>query len=188
MATVFDAFVQGPRAIDRTPGGLGLGLTLVKQLVELHGGRVTAHSEGEGLGSRFVVHWPKASGTRTTDRMAKLIKPDPMRVLVIDRDVEVSHAFARAIEGMGHGVVLVHDASDALAAGSGFPAEIVFVDLAVGGYDLAKRLRALPTLQSARIVTLGPHHAQDALQASDAGVVDHVTKPLDLVALATLLA
>lgn len=188
IATVFDAFVQGPRAIDRTPGGLGLGLTLVKQLVELHGGRVSAHSEGAGRGSVFVVHWPKASGTRTTDKMAKLTKPDPLRVLVVDHEVETSHAFARALEGMGHSVVLVHDANNALAVAAGFAAEIVFVDLAVGGYEMARQLRTLPTLQAARIVTLGPHHAHDAVRASAVGVAHHAAKPIDLVALATLLS
>jgi CheY-like chemotaxis protein len=110
-----------------------------------------------------------------------------MRVLVIDHEVEVANVFGRAIEVMGHEVVVVHDSHDALSAAAGFSAQIVFLDLEVGGYELASRLRELPSLAGARIVALGPRGSHDARRASDTGVEHHVTKPIDLLVLATLL-
>ncbi|HUS33093.1 MAG TPA: ATP-binding protein [Kofleriaceae bacterium] len=185
VPTIFDAFVQGPRSLDRKPGGLGIGLTLVKQLVELHGGRVSVVSEGEDKGSTFSVSWPRAVGPTRTVKMPALGKVRPLRVLVVDHEVDGAHAFARVIEGMGHEVVVVHDAPDALAAGERFSAEIVFLDLAVGGYDLAKQLRAVPAFKAARVVALGSNGARDE---SVDGVTAHIAKPLDVHTLAELLS
>jgi signal transduction histidine kinase/CheY-like chemotaxis protein len=188
MPTIFDAFVQGPRKLDRQPGGLGIGLTLVRQLVELHGGRVTVHSDGEGQGSTFTLRWPRASGRTSTVKMTALNRPEPLRVLVIEHDIDVAQAFARTIEGLGHDVVIVHDANDALAAGDGFSADVVFVDLEVGGYELAKRLRALPALVGGRIIALGPPGSRNAERELEAGVTQHATRPVDLRALTVLLS
>jgi signal transduction histidine kinase len=187
-ASIFDAFVQGPRSLDRRQGGLGIGLTLVKQLVDLHGGHVTVESGGEGTGSTFTVTWPKASGTPTTTRMQALTRPKAMRVLVIDHEVDAALAFGRVIEGMGHEVVVVHDAADARAAAERFPADVVFVDLAVGGYALVEQLRSHPQLHAARMVALGPHGSRDEANETKIGVTRHLAKPLDLVQVVTLLS
>jgi signal transduction histidine kinase len=188
MPTIFDAFVQGPRKLDRHPGGLGVGLTLVRQLVELHGGHVTVQSDGEGKGSTFSVRWPRASGLTSTVKMPALERPVPLRVLVIEHDVDVAHTFARTIESMGHEAMVVHDFADALAAADQFAADIVFVDLEVGGYDLARRLRALPALLGGRIIALGPPGSRDANSESDAGITEFVPKPIDLRSLTLLLS
>jgi signal transduction histidine kinase/CheY-like chemotaxis protein len=186
MTTIFDAFVQGPRTLDRRQGGLGIGLTLVKQLVEMHGGRVIAESAGEGHGSTFTVRWPRAARPSTA-KMAKLSRPEPLRVLLVDREVEHGRSFARALEAMGHKVLVVHDDAGAREAGGHFAAEIVFLDLAVGGYQLAKELRAKPLLQAARVIALGPHGSRDEMRETESGVSLHANKPIDLVAIASLL-
>jgi DNA-binding response OmpR family regulator len=119
--------------------------------------------------------------------MAKLSRPEPLRVLLVDRDVEHGRSFARALEAMGHEVLVVHDDAGAREAGGHFAAEIVFLDLAVGGYQLAKELRAMPLLQAARVIALGPHGSRDELRETESGVARHANKPIDLVAIASLL-
>ena len=196
LPRVFDLFVQGERSGDRSQGGLGIGLALVRTLVELHGGTVTAASEGLGRGSEFTVLLPcepqpevVQGGATPTGGSAPL--PAVRRLLVVDDNVDAADALALLLGSMGHEVVVAHDGPTALDAIARDCPEICLLDIGLpgmDGYELARRIRALPQGARPLLVALtGYGQESDRRMAAAAGFDRYVVKPLDADELLTLL-
>ncbi|MEO5820674.1 MAG: PAS domain S-box protein [Vicinamibacteraceae bacterium] len=200
LPRVFDLFVQERQAIDRSQGGLGLGLTIVRNLVEQHGGTVSAHSNGPGTGSEFVVRLPKANvAAMPGDRLAlepvdgRVIAPvrDPVRILVVDDSVDAAEMLAGALSAKGYETRIAHDAPGALRVAADFRPAIAFLDLGLpvmDGYELAARLRGLPELNGLRLIALtGYGQDSDRNKTRDAGFQHHLVKPVELEAIEAVL-
>jgi PAS domain S-box-containing protein len=194
---VFDLFVQGRQTIERALGGLGLGLTIVRSLVERHGGDVTAHSAGRDRGSEFVVRLPRATpvaqpaAPATSERDSHHDAARGTRLLVVDDNVDAAEMLAAALTSRGCVVQVAYDAPAALqiAATRDFDAALLDIGLPViDGYELAARLRALHTMRGARLIAItGYGQASDRQRALAAGFDHHLVKPVDLRALEQLL-
>ena len=187
LSAMFELFVQGDDSPDRSQGGLGIGLTLVRSLVQLHGGTVTAHSEGPGRGSEFIVRLPASA--REGPRAVEEAPPAPKlqqqrRVLIVDDDKDAAEMLAQALQGEGHVVRQEHDGASALVAAAQFQPDVVVLDLGLPGMDgleVARRLRAYPQLASVRIVALtGFGQGSDRRRSAAAGIESHLVKPVDI--------
>jgi PAS domain S-box-containing protein len=196
LPRVFDLFVQSERAQDRSQGGLGIGLTLVKSLVELHGGTVEAHSEGPGRGSEFVVRLPLLPGDAAVaarDAPEAAAPPPSRRVLVVDDNLDAAESLAMVLRLEGHEVQAVHEGAAVLEAARAFRPDVVLLDIGLPdgltGYDLAPRLREAPNLEDVLLVALtGYGQEEDKRRAKQAGFDAHLTKPAAPGALQALLA
>jgi PAS domain S-box-containing protein len=187
LSSVFEPFVQGERALDRSEGGLGIGLMLVRSLVELHGGSVTAHSDGAGKGSRFDVTLPLlragAAGRPTTGPQSVLAPSTAgRRVLLVDDNSDAAEMLAQLLRGVGHQVTVAHDGPSALAAARAFAPEVALLDIGLpvmDGYELARHLRAALPRAPLFIALTGYGQQHDRQRSLDAGFVDHMVKPVD---------
>jgi PAS domain S-box-containing protein len=199
LPRIFDLFVQGPRAIDRGPGGLGLGLTIVKNLVEAHGGSVAAFSEGPDRGSEFVVTLPEAAPAPGAlrqpagDAAAPARVPDgQLRVLVVDDNVDAAEMLGAALRFRGFDVRQAYDGPAALDEAREFKPHAAFLDIGLpvmDGYELAGRLRDVPGLARVRLIAVtGYGQDSDRRRSADAGFEHHLVKPVNLDALEGLLA
>jgi PAS domain S-box-containing protein len=203
LPQVFDAFVQADRSLDRSQGGLGIGLTLVRRLVELHGGRAEAHSAGPGQGSEFVVRLParKDEGGRRKDESegrsdsSFLLPPSSLprrRVLVVDDNVDAADSLALLLRLAGHDVRVAHDGPSALEAARAERPDAVFLDLGMpgmDGYEVARRLRQESGLDGVRLVALtGWGQDEDRRRTQEAGFDQHLVKPAGLAAVQAVLA
>jgi PAS domain S-box-containing protein len=186
LPRAFDVFVQGPQAIDRARGGLGLGLTLVKRLVELHGGTVTAASAGPGLGSEFTVTLPLL--VEHDDGASRAALPPsrgrtPRRVLVVEDSDDARESLRMLLTMAGHEVETAEDGPTGLLMLQSFRPEVALVDVGLpgmDGYELARHARSLAATRGTRLVALtGYGQAEDRRRALDAGFDAHVTKPVD---------
>ena len=195
---VFDTFFQQPQSIDRSKGGLGLGLAIVHNLVELHGGRVSAHSEGVGRGSEFVVELPALAGddvALATGRKPLVLAGEdlPMavvakRVLIVDDNVDAADGLAELLESLGYEAKATHDALSALALAPTFRPDVCLLDIGLpvmDGYELAARLRSGSLIgDETRIIAVtGYGQDGDRRRAREAGFDAHVVKPVNLDAL-----
>jgi signal transduction histidine kinase len=192
---VFEMFVQGERSPDRAEGGLGLGLAVVKNLVERHGGRVAAESDGPGKGSTFTVWWPLASGTAATAlaETPPIEMPSrPLRVLVVDDNVDAATTLGELLKVLGHQPLVAHDAPTALALAREERPQLALIDLGLpilDGFELIARLRSLPGLQELPAIAVsGYGQASDRARSRAAGFDRHVVKPVGLADLRRLLA
>jgi CheY-like chemotaxis protein/two-component sensor histidine kinase len=201
---IFDLFTQYDRALDRAPGGLGIGLTLVRMLVEGQHGTVEARSEGLGKGSEFVVRLPLLKlgvASRERDRpdldetppVGSTAAPSGQRqVLVVDDNVDAAHSLASVLRHWGHVVRVSYDGPSALIAARAEPPDVVLLDVGLPGMDgceLARRLRAEPSTTKAILVALtGYGRDEDRQQTRDAGCDRHLVKPVEPDELRTLLA
>jgi PAS domain S-box-containing protein len=191
LPQVFDLFTQAERSLDRAQGGLGIGLSLVKTLAELHGGRVEAHSAGPGNGSEFVVRLPlrtsEAEGLkdeRGPDSSAAL---HPLsagkRVLVVDDNVDTALTMARLLRAAGHATEAAYDGPAALAAARRFRPDVVLLDIGLpgmDGYQVARALRAEADGERPLLVALTGYGGDGAKQqAAAAGFDRHLVKPVD---------
>jgi PAS domain S-box-containing protein len=192
---IFDMFTQADRTLDRSQGGLGIGLTLVRRLVEMHGGSVLAHSDGPGKGSEFMVRLP-ALPPRQPDVPGQLeqepAKQEPLRILVVEDEVAVEEMLVMLLELWGHTVRAVHDGPAALAAAETFHPEVVLCDIGLpgmNGYQLARQLglQAGPN-KPVLVAITGYGQEEDRRRAQTAGFDHHMTKPVDPAALEALLA
>jgi signal transduction histidine kinase/CheY-like chemotaxis protein len=182
---LFHPFVQIAGAKDYATGGLGIGLALVKGLVELHGGTVAVASEGAGKGSMFTVRLPGAVRGRTPPEVQP---PRPRatqgRVLVVDDNVDAAMTLAEAMRFDGHEVFTAHDGPSALEQAAAFAPEVVLLDIGLpglDGYEVARLLRQLPALRKTLIVALtGFGQESDRERALQAGFDEHLVKPVDL--------
>jgi PAS domain S-box-containing protein len=193
---IFDLFVQEDRSLERSQGGLGIGLTIVRKLVEMHGGTITAHSEGPGKGSEFVLRLP---GLRAaTEQGPAKASPEPApaaasrRVLVVDDNVDAAESMAMLLRLWGHHVQLAHNGPEALQAVKTYQPEVVLLDIGLpgmNGYDVAQQLRQQPELQNAVLIAVtGYGQDEDRRRSRGAGFDHHLTKPVDPESLQSLLA
>ena len=192
---IFDLFTQAERTPDRSQGGLGLGLALVKSLVLLHGGRVDALSDGLGEGSEFVVYLPLLEPVVEVPApapAASVTDASGLRVLVVDDNVDAAEMLATLLEMNGYEVRVEFDGASALATALREPPTVALLDIGLpdmDGHELARRLRAQPATAGAVLVALtGYGQAEDQQRAHDAGFDHHMVKPADLDRLLTLLA
>jgi PAS domain S-box-containing protein len=190
-AHVFDLFFQGQRNIDRAEGGLGIGLALVKNIVELHGGRVEAHSDGPGAGSEFVVLLPRRAPAACLAPDVAPAQPAPAaqrrRVLLVDDNVDGADTLARLLAAHGHEVRVFHEPVAALAAVPAFLPDLAVLDIGLpvlDGYEMARRLRVLLDGHPCRLVALTGYGLDaDRERSAEAGFDRHLVKPVkpDLV-------
>jgi two-component system CheB/CheR fusion protein len=193
LPRIFDLFVQGDTSLDRTSAGLGIGLTIVRRLVELHGGRVEAHSDGVGQGSEFVVVLPiEARRAPATGEASPAPggSARPLRILVVEDNSDAGEALGIVLELWGHTVQVARDAAAALALAADERFDVVVSDLGLPGMDgfaLARRLRERPG--GPLLIALSGYGSDgDRRRALEAGFDHHVAKPPDLDVLAGILA
>ena len=191
---IFDLFVQEPQALDRSRGGLGLGLTLVKRLVELHDGAVAVTSEGSGRGSEFTIRLPvtdapDASTARDATPPGEGLR---QRVLIVEDNADARESLRLLLQLAGHEVETAEDGLSGLQKLTTLRPDVALIDLGlpgIDGYDLARRLRALPEARAMRLIAIsGYGQAEDRRRALDAGFDLHITKPVDPDRLQRLLA
>lgn len=193
LPRVFDLFMQADGS--HLSGGLGIGLSLVRSLVAMHGGRVEAHSEGPGQGSEFVVRLPRlaAEAARPAEPHAETgsFAGRPLKVLVVDDNVDAAESLATLLLLHGHDVVTVHGASAALGAARQLRPDVAMLDIGLpgmDGYELARRLREQPELDRTLLVALtGFGQPDDRRRALAAGFSQHFVKPVDPSVLLDLL-
>jgi PAS domain S-box-containing protein len=192
---IFDLFVQGDRSLARSEGGLGIGLTVVKKLVEMHGGSVTATSEGRGKGSEFTIRIPGAK--RSAGGKISAV-PEPAkdarraRILVVDDNVDMVRGISILLTLIGHEVATAHDGHAALEVAREFRPEFVLLDIGlpgIDGYEVAARLRREEGCKDAVIVAVtGYGRDEDRRRSKEAGFDYHFIKPLDHNALLSVLS
>jgi CheY-like chemotaxis protein/nitrogen-specific signal transduction histidine kinase len=196
LPEVFSLFAQGDRPPEHETAGLGVGLTLVHRLVEQHGGRVEARSEGPGRGSEFTVRLPASdraavlpAASPASPRAGQLRLPGP--VLVVDDNRDAAESMALLLRYLGANVVVAHDGTDALAALSEHQPAVVLLDIGLpgmDGYQVAELIRAHPLLRNTRLVALtGWGHEEARRRAKESGFEHHLVKPVDVEVLRTLL-
>ncbi len=197
VAHVFDLFYQGTQGIDRSLGGLGIGLSIVRNLVTLHGGSVTATSAGPGRGSEFTIRLPAAeresSGRALEEERAASTVPAQARtkVLIVDDNEDGAELLAMALEAKGHVTRAVLDPISALETAPKFMPDVILLDIGLpvmDGYELAAKLRELPGLRDARLFALtGYGQESDRLRSKSHGFEHHLSKPIDVAALDALI-
>ncbi|WUR14584.1 ATP-binding protein [[Empedobacter] haloabium] len=190
---VFDIFFQADRSLGRSQAGLGIGLSLARRLVELHGGTLTAASPGEGLGSTFAIELPlatQATAAPVADNNAGTPIP-PLRVLVADDNVDHANTLRTLLLAAGQQVQVCYDGLSALRCAEAFEPQIAFLDIGMprlDGYELARRLRANSQLRDCTLVAVtGWGQLQDQQRSRAAGFDHHIVKPLQLAQLNELL-
>jgi len=195
---VFDLFAQGDQTLDRSQGGLGIGLTLVKHLVELHGGRVTAHSDGPGKGAEVVVYLPArqaasaAAATAAPGRDSQARGKAPGRILVVDDLAASAETLMTLLEMEGFEVKVANEGMSALRIAEQFRPDVVLLDIGLpgmNGFEVAHRLRLQPGSRDALLIALtGYGEAESRSRSAKAGFDFHMVKPADVNLLLSMLA
>jgi CheY-like chemotaxis protein len=194
LRNVFELFVQGSRPLDRSRGGLGIGLTLVRRLVELQGGTVSAVSAGEGMGSTFVIEFPRQveaaprpGGQRTVEKPGT-----PLRVLLVDDNEDVRAMLRVLLERQGHEVHEAPDGPMAVDTALWLRPDLALVDVGLPGFDgleVARRLRADARTSDAMLVAIsGYGQPRDRRRTAEAGFEEHLVKPIKTARLDEVLA
>jgi len=197
LPRIFGLFVQADRALNRSQGGMGIGLTLVRTLVELHGGSVHASSDGPGTGSEFIIRLPalpRAAADPSSDGKVagnKAPSPPRRRVLVVDDNVDAAESLAVLLRLAGQDVRVRHDGAAALDAARADRPDVIFLDIGMpgmDGYEVARRLRGDPALRGAVLVALtGWGQEEDRRRSREAGFDHHIVKPVEPDAVQSLL-
>jgi signal transduction histidine kinase len=198
LERVFDLFVQQRQTLSRARGGLGIGLSIARNLVELHGGTIRAHSDGIGNGSEFIIQLPAlaipvaAAAPRSDALMRTREQPSPgSRILLVDDNDDVVTTLRSALQSLGYTVETAHDGPSALEKARAFAPHIAVLDIGLpvmDGYELAKRLRQEPGRDDLRLIAVtGYGQETDRRRAREAGFARHLVKPVDLVVLASIV-
>jgi signal transduction histidine kinase/ActR/RegA family two-component response regulator len=192
---VFELFTQGVQSTDRRLGGLGLGLTIVQQLVRLHGGTVAAESAGQGQGSTFTIRLPAApmpAAAAPAPRAAQPLAALAARILVVDDNQDAAEMLTMLLRQQGHDARTAYDGPGAFAAAAEFRPRIVILDIGLpvlDGYEVAERLRAeLQPDPPTFVAVTGYGQRHDRARSAEAGFAAHLVKPLDFAELTDLLA
>jgi CheY-like chemotaxis protein len=180
-------FAQADGSLERVHGGLGVGLTLARHLVELHGGSIEAHSAGVGRGSEFIVRLPRAAADTAALPVRRESAAVPAnasrRILIADDNVDFATSLEAILTTLGHDVRVAHDGLAAVDVAAVFAPEIAFLDIGLpgrNGYDLARSLRALPQTAGCRLVAVtGWGQGDDRQRSSEAGFELHLVKPVE---------
>ena len=192
LTQVFDMFMQVDRSTRRSQGGLGIGLTLVKSLVGMHGGTVEARSDGPGLGSEFIVRLPVISQATVSAAPAQMLQPLPARrILIVDDSRDGGESLAMLLRVLGAEVALAHSGRTALETVDTFKPDVVLLDIGMpgmDGYEVARRIRANPASRHISLIALtGWGQDEDRKRSVAAGFNHHLVKPADLEQLRQLL-
>jgi signal transduction histidine kinase/DNA-binding response OmpR family regulator len=194
LPNVFELFEQGKRTLDRSQGGLGVGLTVVRRLVELHHGRVEAESAGPGHGAEFKVRLPclaEVAAPEDTGVQAALPPPGACRVLVVDDNCDAAESVAMYLGMLGHEVRTVNDGKEALACAPVYAPQVVVLDIGlpvIDGFEVARRLRQMPQTAHALLCAMTGYGSQaDQRRADEAGFDRYFVKPTDPAALAATI-
>lgn len=195
LTRIFDLFVQVDNSSTRSQGGLGIGLTLVKNLVEMHGGEITATSAGLGQGSEFVVRLPMDCRAENESFEETRVAPPERqshRLLVVDDNKDAADSLAMLLRMSGHNVQIAYEGRSAFEIAREFIPDVVFLDLGmpvIDGYEVARRLRAVPELQNTIVTAVtGWGQEEDRRRTAEAGFDHHLVKPIDSRAVETVLS
>lgn len=202
LPRIFDLFVQADRSLDRTEGGLGIGLTMVQRLVEMHGGHAEAHSDGPGRGSTFTIRLPTGTPQGEVDPMQTSLRGELQadsvddnvvrRVLVVDDNRDAAETLVALVELWGHEARAAHDGPSAIDIARRYRPDTILLDIGLpgmDGYEVAKRLRSEGSATKTFLAAVTGYGEDSARQQSeDAGFDCHLTKPVDPEALRDLLA
>lgn len=183
---IFDIFFQVDRSLDRSQGGLGIGLTMVSRLVEMHGGNVRAHSNGANQGSEFIVRLPAASPPQPTLTTMHTdftrVAQQPCRILIVDDNRDAAQTLAAVLGKSKHDTRVAHDGTSALRACNAFHPDIALLDIGLpemDGYELAQRIRIQPWSEKTTLVAItGYGQEEDKTRASQVGFDHHLVKPV----------
>jgi len=194
LPQIFDLFTQADHTLAHSQGGLGIGLTLVRQLVEIHGGTVTAASEGIGQGSTFTVRLPALpmdSSAAESARTESVLPTSKFRILVVDDYADAAESLMMLLQAKGHEVEIADCGIKAIEQAQVFHPQVVLLDIGLpdlDGYEVAKRLRALPETRDATLIALtGYGQSEDHNRSQSAGFDHHLLKPLNFDELSALL-
>ena len=188
LPRIFDFFVQAEKHRRSAAGGFGIGLTLVRKVVELHGGTVSASSAGPGQGSEFIVRLPIADRQNLSDSAGAASEPaavpgEPLRVLVVDDNLDLADSLVLMLRFLGHEVRAAHDGPEALAAAAEFSPDLVILDIGMpgmNGYEVARRLRIQPGGGEPYVAALtGWGEPSDRVQSRASGINEHLVKPVE---------
>jgi CheY-like chemotaxis protein len=196
LPRIFEMFTQVDRSLDRARGGLGIGLTLVQRLVELHGGTVEARSDGPGNGSEFIVRLPVAPSESPKPAKATQVNENrsstpKRRILVVDDNQDSANSLAMLLRLMGNDVRTAYDGLEAVGAAAAFHPELILLDIGLpklDGYEVARRIRHEHGNQVLLIALTGWGQEDDRRRSREAGFDQHLTKPVEVNALQSLLA
>jgi CheY-like chemotaxis protein len=190
---IFDLFTQVDRTLERSEGGLGIGLTLVKRLVEMHGGTVTCRSAGPGTGSEFSVRLPLASPAVASDEPPAVRIPTPAshRILVVDNNRDAADSLAMLLRMAGHQTHTAYDGQEALVMVGELTPDVVLLDIGLpnlNGYEVARRIREQGGTGPTLIAVTGWGSEDDYRQSLEAGFDEHLTKPVEFAMLRRILS
>jgi PAS domain S-box-containing protein len=187
LPRIFDLFVQSDRTLDRSQGGMGIGLAVVKRLVDMHEGQVIARSAGIGKGSTFEIRLPLIENLGAVRAEPEALNCPPKRILIVDDNVDAADLLALVLRGEGHEVETVYTSKAALERAQASNPEIMLLDIGLpemDGYEVARRLRSLSELKAIRLIALtGYGQANDRARTRAAGFDDHLVKPVGVQAL-----
>jgi CheY-like chemotaxis protein len=196
LPRVFEIFTQAEQSMERSQGGLGIGLTLVQRLVEMHGGTVSAHSEGTGKGTEVVVHLPirgsdpdrlPESAVQSRDAAGR----SRLLILVVDDNRDAAESLAMLLQMWGHEVRTAHDGLAAVEEAAAFQPDVVLLDIGLpklNGYDAARQISEARRSRMVLVALTGWGQDEDRRRSSEAGFHHHLTKPVELEALQKVLA
>ncbi len=191
LPRVFDLFVQGDRTLDRSSGGLGIGLSVAKRLIEMHGGRVAAASPGLGRGSTFSLWLPLIERSSVPRSDSAPPRQPPKRILVVDDNVDAADSLALVLQLDGHATQAVYSAKEAIEQAVAYHPDVILLDIGLpemDGYEVAKLIRAGGQGGDVRLVALtGYGQSDDLRRAREAGFDDHLVKPVDFSTLTRCL-
>jgi PAS domain S-box-containing protein len=189
LPNVFDLFAQSDCSLDRSQGGLGIGLAVCRKLVEMHGGTITASSAGPGSGAMFTIRLPLADAAPDSAAKSQSSSPPTRRILIVDDNQDSADSLAMLLELEGHHVRAVYSATDALEQVSVFAPQIVLLDIGLpgmNGYDVAQKINAMP--HPPRLIAVsGYAQREDKERSAAAGFSAHLVKPVDIAALKRVL-
>jgi CheY-like chemotaxis protein len=191
LPRIFDLFVQSERTLDRAQGGLGIGLSVVKKLLQMHGGEIEARSGGIGKGSTFEIKLPRVRPPGASSGSAEPQRVSSCRIFIVDDNVDAADSLAELLRIEGHEAQAVHSPAAAIELIDAFHPDVALLDIGLpemDGFELVRRLRQRPALGAVKFVALtGYGQIEDRRRVRESGFDDHLIKPIDLDALDRIL-